>query len=502
MKGKFWLILAGIVVVAAVVLPLIPDEGGEESVPLYEVRRGPLDITVTATGTIQSRHSEVIRSQARGRNNILWVIDEGKIVTNGQLLVQFDATEIEKNYDLQEITVANSKAALSQAQEALEVAKIDKESKLSKAELNLMLAQIAFEKYEEGEYPQQLQDAESKIALAQEEVERANEALGWTRKLAEQGFVTRSDLQADELSLRQKRINLQAAVTSMNLLTNYTAREKRATLVSNVKQAERELDMAQRETRSNITKAESTVLAKDQENRKQEDMLVQLKNDIAACRITAPTNGIVIYASTMQASRRRWGAEPLKPGSQVYQRQELMYIPSSGDMIVQFNVTEADLPKLAIDKKAVITTDALPDLVAEGHLSKIGLLPDGQNAWLNPDMKVFNCEILINENPVVNGESLRAGMSCNVKMFIETHADVISVPMQCVLRIGNRPSVFLYEDGKPIAVPVEIGYDNGRFVHVISGLNAGDKVMLAPPLEAAATETPARAPEREQSETH
>ncbi len=486
MKKKIFISLAGVVLLAALVYFFTRNKSTVEEVPLYEVKRGPLDITVTATGTIQSRHSEVVKSQARGRNTILWIIEEGRVVTNGQMLVQFDATEIEKSHDLQEITVANASAALSQAKEALEVAKIDKESKLSTAELNLMLAKIALEKYENGEYPQQLQDAESKIAVAQEEVERASEAVGWTRKLAESGYVTRRDLQADELSLKQKQISLQAAITSMNLLTNYTAREQRATLTANVKQAERELDRAQRETRSIIAQAESTVLAKDLENRKQEDMLKQLKDDIAACRITAPTNGLVIYATTMQASRRRWGAEPPKPGSQIYQRQELMYIPSSGEMRVQFNVTEADIPKLALDKKALITTDVLPDLVAEGTLTKIGLLPDGQNAWLNPDMKVFNCEITIKENPVVNGESLRAGMSCNVQMFIESHKDVISVPLQCVLRVKDKTCVFIHENGEPKAVPVEIGYDNGRFVHILSGLNEGDKIMLTPPLESAA----------------
>lgn len=470
---------------AASFLPFFSRTGADFESPMHIVSKGPLDIVVTATGTIQSRHAEVVRSMARGRNTIIWIIDEGKFVTNGQLVVSLDSSEIEKERDQQEITVANSEAALVQAKEKLEIANIDKESKISQAELKLMLAKMAYEKFYEGEYPQRLQDAESKIAVAQEELERAREALGWTKKLADEGFVTRRDLQADELSVRQKQISLDAAVTAMNLLTNYTAKEQRAKLTSDVDQSERELDRAVREARSIIAQAQSTVEAKEQEHSRQIERLESLNEQINLCRITAPTNGLAIYASTMQASRRRWGGEPLKPGMTVYQRQDIMFIPVSGDMIVQFSVQESDLSKLKTGQSATITVDALPDFSMGGTLSKIGLLPDGQNAWLNPDMNVYNCEISIDKNSASANSALRAGMNCNVSMLIASYPSVVSVPMQCVLRVGGSPVVFVQRDGKPVPKPVKIGYDNGRVVHVMQGLEEGEEIMLAPPLSAA-----------------
>lgn len=456
--------------------------------PMFTVVSGPLDITVTAAGTVQSRHSEVVKSQARGRNTVVWVIEEGKIVTNGQLLVELDSTEMEKSRDQQEITVGNSEAAWTQAKEKLEIARIDKESKLSEAELKVKLAKLSFDKYVSGEYPQQLQDAQSKIAMANEELERANEALGWTKKLAAEGFITRSELQADELSVRQKKISLEAAVTSLNLLTNFSAREQHAKLSSDVKQAERALDRAIRETRSNIAQAESEVAAKEQEKVRQLDRLNTMKKQVESCRIVAPTNGLVIYASTMQASRRRWSSEPLAPGSTVYQSQDLMSIPVSGEMLVQFSVPESELPKLKQGLTAVITADALPDFSIKGQLTKIGLLPDGENAWLNPEMNVYNCEIMVDTHSTTNGALLRAGMKCDISMLIESHADVLSVPMQCVLRVGDEPVVFKLENGAPVPYPVKLGYDNGRMIHILGGISAGDEIMLTPPLDAAEVE--------------
>lgn len=476
------IVLAVLAAVAAVYKIKNGIGDGAAELPMYTVTSGPIDITVTTPGTIQSRHSQIVRSKAQGRNAIIWIIDEGKVVTNGQLLIELDSSELEKQLTDQQIVVGNSEASLLQAREKLAIAEIEKESNISQAELKLMLAKLEREKYIEGEYPQQLQDSGSKIALAKEEVERAEEQLSWTRKLAEEGFVTRRDLQSDELSLQQKQLSLDSAIVSMNLLTNYTARQQHAKLDSDIDQAERDLDRATRQARANLSQAQTELGAKEQENERQKRKLATLEEQVRNCKITAPTNGLVIYASTMQASRRHWGSDPLATGSYVFERQELIHIPVEGGMIVEFTVPESDLNKLTNDIPATIKVDALPDAVIHGKLTKIGLLPDGRNAWLNPDLKVYNCEISITPG---DEAKLRAGMNCEVSMLIESYKDVIAVPLQCVLRVKGRPSVFMLENGEPVPRPVKLGYDNGRMIHIIEGLAAGDQIMLTPPLSAA-----------------
>ena len=486
MKTKAKRTIAIVVVAALAALFLVRHFagglGGErEETPLFTVTRGPLDITVTTPGTIQSRHSEIVRSKAQGRNAIIWIIEEGKVVTNGQLLVELDSSELAKQLTDQQIVVGNSEAALLQSREKLAIAEIEKESNISQAELKLMLARLEREKYIEGEYPQQLQESDSKIALAREEVERATEQLNWTRKLAAEGFVTRSDLQSDELSLQQKKLSLDSAIVAMNLLTNYTARQQHAKLDSDIDQAERDLDRATRQARANLSQAQSDLAAREQEDVRQKRKLENLEQQ-------------VIYASTMQASRRHWGSDPLAAGVTVYERQELIYIPVEGGMIVEFTVPESDLNKLTNDIPATIKVDALPDTVIRGHLTKIGLLPDGRNAWLNPDLKVYNCIVSIDQGAEAD---LRAGMNCEVSMLIESYSDVISVPLQCVLRVKGQPSVFMVENGEPVAHPVKLGYDNGRLVHVLEGLQPGDRIMLTPPLAAAEASSETAAPEEE-----
>lgn len=489
-KTRRWaLAIAAVAALAAIAARLAGARGGAaEEEPLYTVARGPLEILVTAPGAIRSRNSAIVKSEAQGRNTVIWVIDEGKVVTNGQLLVELDASEHEKSLTDQQIVVGNSEAALAQAREKLAIAEIDREANISEANLRLMLARLDLEKYCDGEYPQSLQDAESKIALAQEEVERAAETLNWTRRLAEEGFVTRSDLQADELSLKQKRISQVSAITSMNLLTNYTHRQQMAKLQSDIEQAERSVDKVERQSGASVAQAKSELAAKEQEYNRQEEKRRNLEEQIAACHIYSPTNGMVVYASTMQASRRRWGVDPLAAGASVVMRQELIHIPVEGGLMVEFSTPESDMTKLETGQPAEVMIDAMPDVEVRGVVSKIGLLPDGQNAWLNPDMNLYNCEISITNTPAT---PLRAGMNCTVNMLVATFQDVVSVPLQCVMRTGGECFVFVVKDGVQERRLVTLGQDNGRVVLVQEGLEPGEQVMLAPPLAAGEVASPA-----------
>lgn len=484
MKSKK-LFFATVIVVAVVAIVgarvyLTGDGKSLDEEPTVKVTSGRLDIVVSSPGTIRSRNSAIIKSQAEGRNTVIWVIEEGRIVTNGQLLVELDSSELEKNLTDQLIVVGNTEAASAQAKEQLAIAQIDREVAISDAKLTLELAKLDYEKYLKGEYPQALQEAESKIALAREEVERAAEKLNWTRRLSEEGFVTRSDLQADELSLRQKRTSLESAITAMNLLTNYNVRQQRAKLHSQIQQAERAVNRVTRQSNANVAQAESVLAAKEQEAARQQEKKRTLEQHIASCKVYSPTNGMVIYASTMLASRRRWGADPLAAGSTVVKRQELVHIPVEGGLVVEFSIPESDLTKLERGQPATIGIDAMPDIKILGFVSKIGLMPDGHNAWLNPDMNLYNCEISITNAPE---QELRAGMNCSVDMLVASYENVISIPLQCVFRTGSESCVFVLEDGNRERRVVKLGQDNGRVVHIVDGLKIGDEVMLAPPLQ-------------------
>ena len=58
--------------------------------------------------------------------------------------------------------------------------------------------------------------------------------------------------------------------------------------------------------------------------------------------------------------------------------------------------------------------------------------------------------------------------------------DVLSVPVGALFRQGEDWAVFSLKDGRANATIVTIGHRNGRMAEVLSGLSAGDRVVLHP----------------------
>jgi len=440
--------------------------------------RGPLTISVLESGTIQAREKVIIKNEVEGHTSILWLIDEGKKVKKGDLLVELDASSKIDQKRSMEMQVQNAQANLVQAQENLAVVKNQAKSDLAVAELNYTFAKQDLEKYLEGEYPNQLKQAQSAITLAQEELLRSEEKLEWSKRLYNENYLSQTELQQDELAAARDKLNLEQAENNLNLLVNYTHKRDTDQLASNVEQAEMALERAKRKAKADVLKAEASLSAREAEYQGNLDKLEYVEEQIEKTKIHAPSDGTVIYATSGGGKHRHWGSEPLSEGSSVRERQELIHLPTTNSVKAEINIHESNLEKVSIGMPARITIDALPDQVFAGRLATVAPLPDPQSMFMNPDLKVYNADIYI-EN---NGVELRTGMSCKAEIIVEQHEAAVFVPVQSVIQVKGEPTVYVAKGKNMEQRKVEIGLDNNRMIHIISGLNRGEHVLLAPPL--------------------
>ena len=205
MKKKTKIILLGCTAAAALAVYFLhPAKNEDLTTPTFTVAEGPLTIGITSSGSIQSRDKITLRSELEGNNTVIWVVDEGVNVKAGDLLLEFDSAALVTKRNDQEITAATAEGNLIISEEKLEVTKGDCDANLLEREVDVTLAKMKLEKYEKGDYPQEERTHAADIALADEEVQRAAEKLEWSQRLAKEGFLTRTELQADELALRRK----------------------------------------------------------------------------------------------------------------------------------------------------------------------------------------------------------------------------------------------------------------------------------------------------------
>ena len=485
------LILAAVLLAGGILWSTISDTGKDEAnaLPTFSVAKGPLKISTSLTGTIQAREQKILKSQVEGRGgvSIIYLIEEGSHVKKGDLLVELDSSDLQEDKISQDIEVQNAEASYIDARENLAVVKNQAQSDIDEAQLKYDFAELYLKKYIEGDYPNQLKRAESDIMLAQEEVSRAEETLKWSQKLFKDNFISQTELRSDELSLQQKQMDLELANDDLKLLENFTYSRTLEKLESDVRQAKLALERTILKAKADIVQTENTFDTKLSDFERQKVKLARIEDQIGKATIHAPTDGVVIYASSVESHGRK-RVEPLAEGSTVRERQSIIYLPSSSGMNARVGIYEASLEKVHIGLKANIMVDALQNKVFTGHLASIDTLPDANASFLNPDLKIYNAEIELDDNEYI--PLLRAGMNCMAEIIIEEHAEAIYVPIKSISYVEGAPTAYVAHGKDYEPRNLELGLDNNMMVHVLSGLKPGEDVMLVPPVSTSKEDIP------------
>lgn len=484
LSPRQWLLLLGVVLVLILVgvFLVTPGTGRErnafEDQATFRVERGPLTINVAQSGTIQSLDQVVIKNEVEGRTTILFLVKEGERVKKGDLLIELDASRLLDERIDQQIRVMNAEAAFIRSRENLEVVRNQAQSEVEKAELDARFAVEDLKKYEEGDYPKEMMEAEARITIRREELRRAQEKLEWSQVLFAEKYISQTELQADELAAQRAQLDLDLALAELDLLKNFTYRRKLDELTSKQHQNAMALERVQRKATADTVQAEVELRARDSEFQREQGRLAKIENQISKTRIQAPSDGLVVYATSTQANWRG-NAEPLAEGQEIRERQDLIYLPAPGSVKAEVKVHESNLQKIELGMPVRITVSALPGRVFRGRIANIAPLPDAVSVWLNPDLKVYNTDIHLDED--VSG--LRTGMSCRAEILVADYADALYVPVQSVIRVDDMPTVYVRSGSRFVPRPVEVGLDNNRMVHILDGLKEGETVLLNPPLK-------------------
>jgi len=443
----------------------------------YTVDRAALSIDLTESGTIKSRDQFIVKSEVEGRTSVIYVIDEGVMVKEGDLLVELDSSTLEDRLVDQQIQVENTEADFVSAKENLEVVRIQSKSNIAKATLDNQFAREDKGKYLEGEWPKLLMEKETDVTLKQEDFRRATDDFNWSEKLYKEQYLSETEYRADELALKRADLQVALARENLNLMTEYTHVRKIAELDSEIEQKKLTLERVTRESASDIVQAEARLRAYEAELNRQKKKLAKIEDQIVKTKMFAPADGMVVYATSSEFSWRG-DSQPLDEGQEVYERQELIHLPTADSMMVVIRVQESSLGKVQIGQVVDIAIDALPDARFQGKVTKIAPLPDATSVFMNPDLKVYDTQIMIDGiHP-----SIRTGMSCKATILIEDYDAALSVPIQAVVGRGNETVVYV-SNGKDVeARVVKTGLDNNAMIHILDGVEAGERVMLTPPL--------------------
>lgn len=334
-------------------------------------------------------------------------------------------------------------------------------------------------KLEDGEAKQQLRALLDELQVAQEEYLLAQDRIEGQRRLADRGFITPTELEAEELNMNKSFNKQQEKETALALYIQYTFPKDAEQKLSDYENA---VMGFQRQLIDNIAEEAQQRARYRSAERKfnlERVKLVDVNEQIEAATIRALRPGLVVYGASDQNSQRfrRGSEEAIAEGATVRERQAILTIPDMREMAVKVNIHESAVQRVAVGQTARVAIDAFPDARLTGVVTKVAVVADSANSFMNPDLKVYPTTIKI------DGEYdwLRPGMSAEVEILVDRLQDVVYVPLQAVSYFDDKRVVYVNRGGQPEMREVEIGTFSDSFIEIRSGLQDGEEVLLLAP---------------------
>jgi HlyD family secretion protein len=337
-------------------------------------------------------------------------------------------------------------------------------------------------KYQEAEWDQLQAEAASAIDLAAGDLKLAKHKLNSKQKINTDPELnqpySQSEIEAERLTVARLQRSLKRAQTDRDILHKYTHPRRLRDLQTGVDDAQRELIAAGAERDKQLSLAKTQKETKALSLRNARDKLTELIDDRDNClHIKAEQTGLVVY----ETRRRHWHRPiTVAVDEEISPRQQLMVIPDSSTLVVKTQVYEAVREKVSVGLPARIRLDARAGKTLRGTVSKVNFLPDSQNPWLSPGVKVYPTTITFNDD--VTGLDLKPGMTCDVIITLAELPEVLSVPIAGVF--SDQDTTFCYRvgaNGAPCRTEVQLGLTSETRAEIKSGLSANDVVLLVPP---------------------
>ncbi len=437
-------LLVGVLLVLAVVIASTFWGGverakagtGEELA--VDVFRGEFVNSVIETGDIESSSNVEIRCEVRSRGSagtaILEIIPEGTQVRAGDFICQLDDSVLRDELVEQKIAVAEDRASVIQSESDLDTAR------------------RALNEYLSGKYDQERNALMAEVATAEEGYRRAKEFRRHSEVLNRKGFRTQTQLEADIFAEQKAKLDLDLAKQNLDVYERFTKERMIA------------------ELNAEIAKQEANAEASRFTLQLSEARQKEIEREIAACRITAPVDGIVVYAN--EIDRRGDASFVIEEGALIRDGQPIVYLPDPNKMQVRTKVNDSKINQVKAGQPCTIRVDTDPEQPISGVVRRVSTFPLPRRWYQAPiEYEVF---VDVTEtNPLI-----RSGLRAKVEIIVERLDDVVQAPLSSLFKHNDRYYVFLRDEQQIRPVPVEIGSNNEKFVVIQSGVEEGAQVLV------------------------
>ncbi len=190
----------------------------------------------------------------------------------------------------------------------------------------------------------------------------------------------------------------------------------------------------------------------DLENARAANRLANL--EVSYADVVAPISGVIAERS-------------IKAGNFVQINSPIFRIVDTSRVEATLNVPERELAVLKAGQPVQLQVDAVPGRSFEGRVDRIAPVVDAGSGTFRV-VCAFD-----------SAGSLQPGMFGRLRIDYDNRADAPVIPRSALLDDQGTPAVYAVRGGKAVRVPVQLGYLDGEWAEVRSGLEPKDRVVTA-----------------------
>lgn len=441
LRGRLVLALAAFVVLAAAggVVYTHVSSGTDVQYRTAKAALGTVTQTVSLSGNLTPTDQSNLSFGSSGKVTAVDV-QPGGSVTKGEKLATIDPTQVDAQLAQAQATLASAQAKLSLDENGSAVAaartSVDNaETSLSdtRARNNLSVSQ------DEAS----IASAEGRSSYSSSECPPPGSLTQQQQAAAQQAC---DKLQSDELSNQES-----------------------------LDQAEAQLTSAQ----TNLATAEAQEPAQIEEDKaavQSDQVSVQQAEDaVSGATLTAPSAGEVaevnvtvgeeVTGSSASGGGSGTGASSANAASSSY----AIVLITPGEFEVTGSVSDAQVNEIVTGQGAYITPAGTTQTYT-GKVTEVAPV-----ATISSGVATFPVTVTITGAH----NELKSGMSASVSVIVNQVVGVLTVPTSAVHSSGASSTVQVLEKGSPVSVPVTVGASDAQVTQIVSGLSAGEEVVIA-----------------------
>lgn len=447
---------------------------------LHTVDKASFDMVLPVSGELAAQKQVELRNKLETRAVITEIVAEGTRVSKGDVLVRLAQEEIlDKIKDAKDKVNTTNSAAVA-AQQALAIKQGEKQSELDKADVTVRIAELALQGWLEGEVVNKRQSLSLAKETAGINLDRLKGRFEESAKLVQQGYIAKDEFEKDRIAMIEAEAKVKQAALDLEVYEKYTYFQDEAKKKSDLEQARAERARVEEKFNAELVKAQADVESANFQLASAKDRLQNLETQLSYTTLSAPIDGLIVYATSIDSSNGGRGggdAQPPQVGTELKPNELVILLPDTSRMIANLKVSEALSGRIKPGQRVTLYSDAMPNQPVSGAVTTVSVLA-ASGGWRDPNRREYTVKTALEADPSMG---LKPAMRCKAEVLLGRVEDALNVPVQAIFRQG--PVAFVYvQDGAGFAQrQVELGRASELNIEITKGLAAGDMILLREP---------------------